>query len=195
MLLGHSLGAGLGQILALHLAERYGIETSCGLQIDGTFFAPPRIFDSEGVERFRALVNGRVLYDDADGLAYIPCYDGNSEQGWRRCGRDNFFVPGVGRDFYAENYGLVEIHTDFLKQSGGLGVSTIMKWLFPENYEDRGLPDLLGRIVSFAFPTLNSIPSLGTFGAAHVCSFACKFGKAGCGSRFSWWCSNCPMLL
>eukprot|EP01053_Blabericola_migrator_P011271 Blabericola_migrator_1__11270@NODE_663_length_6971_cov_273_239426_g484_i0_p2_GENE_NODE_663_length_6971_cov_273_239426_g484_i0NODE_663_length_6971_cov_273_239426_g484_i0_p2_ORF_typecomplete_len650_score98_47Lipase_3/PF01764_25/2_7e03Lipase_3/PF01764_25/2_2e19DUF2974/PF11187_8/8_6e07Esterase/PF00756_20/0_0023Lipase/PF00151_19/0_035Abhydrolase_6/PF12697_7/5_7e03Abhydrolase_6/PF12697_7/0_096PGAP1/PF07819_13/0_18PEPPE/PF08237_11/0_28_NODE_663_length_6971_cov_273_239426_g484_i030755024 len=193
---GHSLGAGVAQLIALYMAEKYG-KYACGLQVSGAFFAPPRIFNSYGANRSADLVNGRVLLDIGDGLSYMPCYEGNAKSGWARCTRGHMTRPGVGRDLYAENYGIAEIDVDFSTKSGGKGIDALMQTLFPSG--DRRRPSfvgsLLSKVLEVTIPSLNAVPSLGVLGAAHICAFACRFSQLACGSQFQWWCEGCPMLI
>eukprot|EP01056_Protomagalhaensia_sp_Gyna25_P001480 Protomagalhaensia_sp_Gyna_25__1479@NODE_1754_length_1560_cov_4_202498_g1437_i0_p1_GENE_NODE_1754_length_1560_cov_4_202498_g1437_i0NODE_1754_length_1560_cov_4_202498_g1437_i0_p1_ORF_typecomplete_len463_score45_19Lipase_3/PF01764_25/8_8e19DUF2974/PF11187_8/4_3e05Abhydrolase_6/PF12697_7/0_019Chlorophyllase2/PF12740_7/0_091PGAP1/PF07819_13/0_11Chlorophyllase/PF07224_11/0_14Hydrolase_4/PF12146_8/0_27_NODE_1754_length_1560_cov_4_202498_g1437_i01711463 len=193
---GHSLGAGVAQLLALFFAEKYGKE-KCGAEVSGAFFAPPRIFNAFGVKRSAELVNGRVLLDIGDGLSYMPCYEGNAKSGWARCTRGHMTRPGVGRDLYSENAGIAEISVDFSGRTGGKGIDALMQTLFPSG--DRKKPSFVGSLISkvleVTIPSLNAVPSLGVLGAAHICAFSCKFSQQACGSDFQWWCDGCPMLI
>eukprot|EP01054_Gregarina_sp_Poly1_P000983 Gregarina_sp_Poly_1__982@NODE_123_length_13493_cov_176_815135_g110_i0_p3_GENE_NODE_123_length_13493_cov_176_815135_g110_i0NODE_123_length_13493_cov_176_815135_g110_i0_p3_ORF_typecomplete_len634_score77_51Lipase_3/PF01764_25/77Lipase_3/PF01764_25/9_8e20DUF2974/PF11187_8/5_4e06Chlorophyllase2/PF12740_7/0_012Lipase/PF00151_19/0_082Lipase/PF00151_19/8_4e02Abhydrolase_3/PF07859_13/0_097Hydrolase_4/PF12146_8/0_092Abhydrolase_6/PF12697_7/0_11BAAT_C/PF08840_11/0_17PGAP1/PF07819_13/0_16Chlorophyllase/PF0 len=193
---GHSLGAGVAQLVALYFAEKYG-KYKCGAHIAGTFFAPPRIFNAYGANRSAELVNGRVVLDIGDGLSYMPCYDGNAKFGWARCTRGHMTRPGEGRDLYAENFGIAEIDVDFSTRTGGKGIDAIMQTIFPSGEKNRPslVASLISKILEVTIPSLNAVPSLGVLGAAHICSFACKFSQQACGSEFQWWCDGCPMLI
>lgn len=193
---GHSLGAGVAQLVALYFAEKYG-KYKCGAQIAGVFFAPPRIFNAFGAKRSSELVNGRVVLDIGDGLSYMPCYDGNAKSGWARCTRGHMTRPGVGRDMYAENLGIAEINVDFSTRAGGKGIDAFMQTIFPSGERNRPsfVASLISKMLEVTIPSLNAVPSLGVLGAAHICSFSCKFSQQACGSDFQWWCDGCPMLL
>eukprot|EP01055_Gregarina_sp_Pseudo9_P000399 Gregarina_sp_Pseudo_9__398@NODE_125_length_4117_cov_8_899461_g117_i0_p2_GENE_NODE_125_length_4117_cov_8_899461_g117_i0NODE_125_length_4117_cov_8_899461_g117_i0_p2_ORF_typecomplete_len634_score136_10Lipase_3/PF01764_25/4_5e02Lipase_3/PF01764_25/1_2e19DUF2974/PF11187_8/2e06Chlorophyllase2/PF12740_7/0_018Lipase/PF00151_19/0_1Lipase/PF00151_19/1_2e03Abhydrolase_6/PF12697_7/0_051PGAP1/PF07819_13/0_065BAAT_C/PF08840_11/0_092PEPPE/PF08237_11/0_13Abhydrolase_2/PF02230_16/0_17Esterase/PF00756_20/0_16Chlo len=193
---GHSLGAGVAQLVALFFAEKYG-KYKCGAQISGVFFAPPRIFNSYGAKRSGELVNGRVVLDIGDGLSYMPCYDGNAKSGWARCTRGHMTRPGQGRDMYAENLGIAEIDVDFSTRTGGKGIDALMQSIFPSGERNRPsfVASLISKVLEVTIPSLNAVPSLGVLGAAHICSFACKFSQQACGSEFQWWCDGCPMLI
>ncbi|EZG77013.1 lipase [Gregarina niphandrodes] len=194
---GHSLGAGVAQLLALHFADRYK-STQCPLDVSAVVFAPPRVFNDYGAAQWRRTVNGRVVLDSGDGLAYMPCYDGNSKAGWARCSRGHMPLPGRGRDHYSDNYGIVEINVEYVEKKGGKTLETLMQSLFPSGTtqdEPSVLSTLFSKLVELGIPGLGRIPSLGAMGASHVCSAACKFSQTACGGDFKWWCDKCPMLL
>ena len=183
-------------MLSLFFAEKFA-DHGCPVSVSGVFFAPPRIFNRAGAEKFRRLVNGRVIMDIGDGLSYMPCYDGNAKSGWPRCTRGHMTPPGAGRDLYADNYGIIELEVDYMSRSGGKGIDAVMQTIFPSGKRQKQstLGTLFSKLFEISIPGINQIPSLGVMGATHVCSFACEFSQRACGHNFQWWCNSCPMLI
>eukprot|EP01056_Protomagalhaensia_sp_Gyna25_P000808 Protomagalhaensia_sp_Gyna_25__807@NODE_1389_length_1886_cov_6_188955_g1118_i0_p1_GENE_NODE_1389_length_1886_cov_6_188955_g1118_i0NODE_1389_length_1886_cov_6_188955_g1118_i0_p1_ORF_typecomplete_len382_score39_41Lipase_3/PF01764_25/3_5e16DUF900/PF05990_12/0_012Abhydrolase_6/PF12697_7/0_1Abhydrolase_1/PF00561_20/0_18DUF2974/PF11187_8/0_2_NODE_1389_length_1886_cov_6_188955_g1118_i01871332 len=214
---GHSLGAAVGEVLALLLGDRMA---GARVRVQGVFFAAPRVFNHEATRLYAKLVNGRSLIDLADPLHYVPCFGNNSRLGMARCGREHFMPSGAGSDHWASLPGFVPLDTgvkaivessrvtptmenaDLLdtvlnktmqnaQNVEGFSLLPFLKSLVSPGVYDvlsRGIAQLLGPIKALRF-----LPSRAEFSAAHTYSFACALSTACHGlpwSDFRWWCDH-----
>lgn len=189
---GHSLGGGIGQILAYKLGLLY---KNC-VRMDGVFFASPRVIT--GTTEFATLVNTRHLIDLSDPLHYFPCYAENSRSGHPRCPTSLMTPPGHGRDRFEEAPGKIMVRCIPHRQiSDQLDVTNAQSFRGDHSNAKFSLPG--GIPLSFIQLPMRLLypgmppPRRDDVLVAHFSSFACALSVACHGlpwSEFRWWCDH-----